>query len=172
MDAVEEDSRDTDVPMDDAVGEDQDVNGVDDLDSVQGEDNDSQDEEEEEGADPSVETVADAVKKRKRTVAHHRRFATSSSKPGSNSVADVEGRELFRSDFSFRDFRPALHPIACKCVSVEEIDPTDTENEVPPTIDYRCDNRQFWLSDHDCQVPTPTSQNLELEQQIRIFGGD
>jgi hypothetical protein len=28
----------------------------------------------------------------------------------------------------------------------------------------------FWLTAHDCQVPTPTSQNLEVEQQIRIFG--
>ncbi len=27
-------------------------------------------------------------------------------------------------------------------------------------IDYRCDNRHFWLSTHHCQVPTPTSQNL------------
>ncbi len=28
-------------------------------------------------------------------------------------------------------------------------------------IDYRCDNRSFWLSAHDCQVPTQTSENLE-----------
>ncbi len=41
-----------------------------------------------------------------------------------------------------------------------------------PAIDYRCDNRRFWLSAHDCQVPTPTSQNLELEQQFRIFWAD
>jgi hypothetical protein len=26
-------------------------------------------------------------------------------------------------------------------------------------IDYRCDNRRFCLSAHDCQVPIPTSQN-------------
>ncbi len=40
-------------------------------------------------------------------------------------------------------------------------------------IDYRCDNRRFWLSTHNCrQVSTPTSQNLELEQQIRIFRAD
>jgi hypothetical protein len=39
-------------------------------------------------------------------------------------------------------------------------------------IDYRCDNRRFRLSAHNCQVPTPTSQNLELKQQIRIFGAD
>jgi hypothetical protein len=39
-------------------------------------------------------------------------------------------------------------------------------------IDYRCDNRRFRLSAHNCQVPTPTSQNLELEQQIRTFGAD
>jgi hypothetical protein len=37
------------------------------------------------------------------------------------------------------------------------------------TIDYGCGDAQFWLSAHDCQVPTPTSQNLELEQQMRIF---
>ncbi len=29
-----------------------------------------------------------------------------------------------------------------------------------PPLDYRCDNRSFCLSAHDCQVPTPTSQNL------------
>jgi hypothetical protein len=40
------------------------------------------------------------------------------------------------------------------------------------SIDYRCDNRRFWLSAHNCRVPTPTSQNLELEQQIWIFGAD
>ncbi len=40
------------------------------------------------------------------------------------------------------------------------------------TIDYRCDDRRFWLSAHDWQVPTPTSQNLDLEQQIRIFKAD
>jgi hypothetical protein len=39
-------------------------------------------------------------------------------------------------------------------------------------IDYRCDNRRFRLSAHDCQVPTPTSQNLEVEQQIRILRAD
>jgi hypothetical protein len=37
------------------------------------------------------------------------------------------------------------------------------------TIDSRYDNRRFWLSANSCQVPTPTSQNLELEQQIQIF---
>jgi hypothetical protein len=39
-------------------------------------------------------------------------------------------------------------------------------------IDYRCDDRRFWLSAHNCQVQTPTSQNIELEQKIRIFGAD
>ncbi len=39
-------------------------------------------------------------------------------------------------------------------------------------IDYRCDDRRFWLSAHNCQVPTPTSQNLDLEQKIRIFEAD
>jgi hypothetical protein len=28
------------------------------------------------------------------------------------------------------------------------------------SIDYRCYNRRFWLSAHNFQVPTPTSQNL------------
>ncbi len=42
---------------------------------------------------------------------------------------------------------------------------------VPP-IDYRWDDRHFWLSAHDCQVPTPTSQNLNSEQQIQIFEAD
>ncbi len=37
-------------------------------------------------------------------------------------------------------------------------------------IDYRYDKSRFWLSAHDCQVPTLTSQNLEVEQKIRIFG--
>ncbi len=46
----------------------------------------------------------------------------------------------------------------------------DKPNIIP--IDYRCDNSRFWLSAHNCQVLTPTSQNLELEQQIRIFGAD
>jgi hypothetical protein len=36
------------------------------------------------------------------------------------------------------------------------------------TIDYRYDNSRFWVSAHNCRVP---SQNLELEQRIRIFGG-
>ncbi len=40
------------------------------------------------------------------------------------------------------------------------------------SIDYRWDKRRFWLSAHNCQVPTPTSQNLELEEQIRIFPAD
>jgi hypothetical protein len=40
------------------------------------------------------------------------------------------------------------------------------------SIDYRCDIRRFLLSAHNCQAPTPTFQNLELEQQIRIFEAD
>jgi hypothetical protein len=40
------------------------------------------------------------------------------------------------------------------------------------SIDYRCDDRRFWLSAHHCQVPTPTSQNLELEQETRILEAD
>ncbi len=39
-------------------------------------------------------------------------------------------------------------------------------------VDYRCNNKSFWLSAHNCQVATPTSQNLEQEQQIRTFGAD
>jgi TATA-binding protein-associated factor len=39
-------------------------------------------------------------------------------------------------------------------------------------IDYRMDNKRFGLSAHNCQAPTPTSQNLELEQQIRIVEAD
>jgi hypothetical protein len=39
-------------------------------------------------------------------------------------------------------------------------------------IDYRCDNRRFWLSAHNCQVSIPTSQNLKLKQQIWIFRAD
>ncbi len=45
-------------------------------------------------------------------------------------------------------------------------------NPSATTIDYRSDNMRFWLSAHNCQVPTPTSQNLELEQPIRTFGAD
>jgi hypothetical protein len=40
------------------------------------------------------------------------------------------------------------------------------------TIEDTWDDRHFWLSALDCQDPTPTSQNLELEQQIRIFEAD
>jgi hypothetical protein len=39
----------------------------------------------------------------------------------------------------------------------------------PFFIDYRCDNGRVWLSAHNCQVPTLTSQNLELEQQNLDF---
>jgi hypothetical protein len=46
---------------------------------------------------------------------------------------------------------------------------TDSPGDI---IDYTCDNRRFWLSVRNCQVPTLTSHNLELEQQIRIFGAD
>ncbi len=45
--------------------------------------------------------------------------------------------------------------------------------QAPPVpvllIDYRCDNSPFWLSAHNFQVPTPTSQNIDAEQKIRIF---
>ncbi len=43
----------------------------------------------------------------------------------------------------------------------------ETITQFVDPIDYRCDNRRFWLSAHNCQVPTPTSQNLELEQQMK-----
>jgi hypothetical protein len=39
-------------------------------------------------------------------------------------------------------------------------------------IDYKCDDSRFWLSAHNCHVPTPTSQNIDLEQQIRICKAD
>jgi hypothetical protein len=39
-------------------------------------------------------------------------------------------------------------------------------------IDYRCDNTRFRLSAHNCQVPTPTSQNLGLEQEIGIYAAE
>ncbi len=48
----------------------------------------------------------------------------------------------------------------------------DNRRWTTKTIDYRCDNRHFRLSAHNCQVPTPTSHNLEVEQQIRILGAD
>ncbi len=54
--------------------------------------------------------------------------------------------------------------------------PIDIPGLIPVSlIDYRCescDNMRFWLSAHNCHVPTPTSRNLEVEQQIRIFGAD
>jgi hypothetical protein len=37
---------------------------------------------------------------------------------------------------------------------------------VAQIIGYRCDNRRFWLSAQNCQVPTPTSQNLELNRKF------
>jgi hypothetical protein len=36
-------------------------------------------------------------------------------------------------------------------------------------IDYRCDNRRFWLSARNCQVPTPTSQNMAIRTAISDF---
>jgi hypothetical protein len=41
---------------------------------------------------------------------------------------------------------------------------------VSSCADYRRDDGRFWLSFHDCQIPTRTSQKLEVEQQIRILG--
>jgi hypothetical protein len=49
---------------------------------------------------------------------------------------------------------------------------TKTTDYIHEFVDYRCDNRGFWLSTRNCQVPTPTSLNIEIEQQIRIFGAD
>jgi hypothetical protein len=57
-------------------------------------------------------------------------------------------------------------------IGVTKRDTVHTHNEPVRCIDYRCDNRRFWFSAHNCQVPTPTSQNLDIEQQIRIFGAD
>jgi hypothetical protein len=59
-------------------------------------------------------------------------------------------------------FLQTLQKSAKKTLKWTSVDPTD----------YRCDIRCFRLSAHNCQVPTPTSQNLEVEQQIRIFGAD
>ncbi len=55
------------------------------------------------------------------------------------------------------------------CLGVAPVNPWASPGMV---IDYRCDNARFWLSAHNCQVPTPTSQNLDLEQQIRISEAD
>ncbi len=55
-------------------------------------------------------------------------------------------------------------------LSIGAINSRSSLNTYSVTIDYRCNNRRFWLSAHNYQVPTPTSQNLEIEQQIRIFG--
>jgi nuclear transcription Y subunit beta len=41
-------------------------------------------------------------------------------------------------------------------------DETSSNSGVTGTIDYRCDNMRFWLSACNCQVPTPTSQNLAI----------
>jgi WD40 repeat protein len=38
------------------------------------------------------------------------------------------------------------------------------------SIGHRCDDGGFRFSAHDCLVSTPTSRNLEVEQQLRIFG--
>jgi hypothetical protein len=66
----------------------------------------------------------------------------------------------------------ALNVEVCICISSNE---DCTKRKVARgglTVDYRCANRRFWLSSYNCQVPTPTTQNQELEQQIRIFGAD
>jgi hypothetical protein len=54
--------------------------------------------------------------------------------------------------------------------SRNDSDVTSTYKNAVSTIDYRCEDGSFWLPAHDCQVPTPASQNLKVEQQIRIFG--
>ncbi len=57
-----------------------------------------------------------------------------------------------------------------KSVTGENASSTDGTLKAQGTsIDYRCDDRRFRLSAHNCRVPTPTSQNLELEQQISDF---
>jgi hypothetical protein len=54
---------------------------------------------------------------------------------------------------------------------VRSIPPVSGATEFyPKTMDAT--GRRFRLSAHDCQVPTPTSHNLDLEQQIRIFEPD
>jgi hypothetical protein len=37
-------------------------------------------------------------------------------------------------------------------------------------LGYGCDDGRFRFSVHDCHVPTQTSQNLEAEQQILVYG--
>jgi hypothetical protein len=39
-------------------------------------------------------------------------------------------------------------------------------SEAAATIHYSCNNRQFLLSADDRQVPTPTSQNLEVDSKF------
>jgi hypothetical protein len=47
--------------------------------------------------------------------------------------------------------------------------PFSSEKEVANAIDYRCNEGRFLLSSHDCQVPTPGSQNLDVGRQSMIF---
>jgi hypothetical protein len=72
------------------------------------------------------------------------------------------GRKLFASAFLFP------WPIAQR----HNVFPSQLLSQLCIAIDYRCDSMNFWLSAHNCQIPTPTSQNLEIEQQIRIFVAD
>jgi hypothetical protein len=52
-----------------------------------------------------------------------------------------------------------LFDLALSCLG--ELDTyVKCQHLLPLTIDYRWDNRCFWLSAHNCQVPTPYSQNL------------
>jgi hypothetical protein len=71
--------------------------------------------------------------------------------------------------------------IACTACAVDSgvdyyqpgrISISEAVHRVRVAINYSCVNRLFWLSAHNCQVPTPTSRNRELEQQIRSFGAD
>jgi hypothetical protein len=74
---------------------------------------------------------------------------------------------------AYSDILAALLPGGSICNLLQVLSPPNISRYLQPwAIDYRWDNRHFWLSTNDCQVPTQTSQNLKLEQQIRIFGAD
>ncbi len=64
-----------------------------------------------------------------------------------------------------------MRPLSSDQQETHDRKTSQQSNPIHP-VDYRCDYGQFCLSAHNCQVPTPTSQNLELEQQVWIFGTD
>ncbi len=87
---------------------------------------------------------------------------------GTNFVAEVRERE----DMSRRrqGSRRSFHPRG-RGWKLKHTEPDFASEKRPEkAIDKRCDNMRLWLSARNCQVPIPTSQNLELEQRIQIFG--